>query len=405
MKNATTSDKSQINPQMGFETFMKEDGKFYFQFVDKRSEPLFFSKSYQTEKSRDNGIQTVLRAIDHEDRFDIQKTKKNEHFFILKSGNHKDIGRSLLFPNLKALRVAKKLLQNHGKSAPILPSNPKLIHKNQEKVTHKPEKATIKKPLFSEETTNKMPRYKFSIIYYPDSKIWAIKNDFSGQSKQFSHQISSHITDFLKTELGSEYNNLPSSEKTLTPKTTIHEPLHNIERKELPPKKAIHQSVQEVFAERTPKRKPNSPSPAIIKQKKAPMEKLFQATHKPSQTIHLNIKFIDKYMNSIVLQNLSRRIPYTTQLDLSEVDLTPFPFQSIAVSIMSKSLNTGKKVQIGSIHQSIPPKKDQKIEIPLQLGWLVTNEWYRFEILGQLIATNNIVQPLNLSGNRMVQIV
>lgn len=54
------------------------------------------------------------------------------------------------------------------------------------------------------EELEKMPRYKFSVIYYPDSKVWTIKNDFSGDSTKMTACDGQLMETFIKTQLPEE---------------------------------------------------------------------------------------------------------------------------------------------------------------------------------------------------------
>lgn len=49
--------------------------------------------------------------------------------------------------------------------------------------------------------TDALIRYKFSVIFYPDSGVWALKNDFTGYSEQIRSCDGAKIEQFLKTQL------------------------------------------------------------------------------------------------------------------------------------------------------------------------------------------------------------
>ncbi|MFZ4634537.1 MAG: hypothetical protein ACOYNO_10060 [Saprospiraceae bacterium] len=59
-------------------------------------------------------------------------------------------------------------------------------------------------------------RYKFSVIYYPDSGVWTLKNDFTGHSEQIRTCDGTKIEQFLKTQMPGvdRPNNVPHPELT-----------------------------------------------------------------------------------------------------------------------------------------------------------------------------------------------
>ena len=66
---------------------------YYFAWINKRNEIVLRSEGYTTPAARDNGIESVMKNREIEERF---KTEEHHgaHFLILKAGNHQEIGRS-----------------------------------------------------------------------------------------------------------------------------------------------------------------------------------------------------------------------------------------------------------------------------------------------------------------------
>ena len=69
-----------------------EKDEFYFAWVS-GGDVVMRSERYTTEKARDNGIESVRKNRDLEDRFSIEE-KMGYHFTILKAGNRQEIARS-----------------------------------------------------------------------------------------------------------------------------------------------------------------------------------------------------------------------------------------------------------------------------------------------------------------------
>jgi uncharacterized protein YegP (UPF0339 family) len=105
-------DKSEKYP--GFITFTHEDGQHYFGVLDAKGELLFRSEGYPTTGARDNGIQSVQKNIDLEERYSTFD-RGNKYFVTLKAGNHQEIARSCPYDTADAAmalfpsrRLAKK---------------------------------------------------------------------------------------------------------------------------------------------------------------------------------------------------------------------------------------------------------------------------------------------------------
>jgi uncharacterized protein YegP (UPF0339 family) len=183
----------------GFHLLFKEDEKYYFQFNDDDGEPLLFSKSYTSEKGCMNGVQAVIRAVESDASFEIKNTKNNKHFFVLKSGNHRTIGRSRTFDTLKELRAKMGLLQQIDENIPVHEMTDEVPLEEEQADTPKSEnREAAPDPQKSKES---MPRYKFSLIYYPDSEIWSVRNDFSGKSVKLRELDNQKLESFLRSEL------------------------------------------------------------------------------------------------------------------------------------------------------------------------------------------------------------
>ncbi len=75
-----------------FVTFT-HDGEFYFGMVDGDSKLRLRSEGYTSEAGRDNGIASVIKNRELEERWSVVE-EDGKHYGILKAGNHQEIGRS-----------------------------------------------------------------------------------------------------------------------------------------------------------------------------------------------------------------------------------------------------------------------------------------------------------------------
>ncbi len=68
-----------------------QEGEHYFAMVGE-GKVILRSEGYTTDKARDNGIQSVLKNRELEERYSVVE-EDGSHFLILKAGNHQEIGR------------------------------------------------------------------------------------------------------------------------------------------------------------------------------------------------------------------------------------------------------------------------------------------------------------------------
>lgn len=184
--------------RFGISTFF-ENSQYYFLFNDKEGEPIFYSHGYQSERSRDNGIQVAVRNAGEEEHYERQQSKNGQYFFLLKSGNNQEIGRSITFDNEAEMEEKLQLMRDITEKTPIFDAAERAAGQQEEKakgIVTESEKAAEK-----ELPIENMPRYKFSIIYYPDSDVWIIKHDQSGNSRQFKTCDGQLIEAFLRGHL------------------------------------------------------------------------------------------------------------------------------------------------------------------------------------------------------------
>ena len=80
----------------GFTTFTDaESGQHFFAVVDKSGHVVMRSEAYKSESSRNNGIESVQRNRELEERYSVvQDESDGQWYVILKAGNHQEIARS-----------------------------------------------------------------------------------------------------------------------------------------------------------------------------------------------------------------------------------------------------------------------------------------------------------------------
>ena len=190
----------------GFEIFEDKATKLhYFLFNDEEGESFLYSQGYRDRKSRDKAIKSVIRNAVIGSRYEKSESagKSKRPYFILKAGNHQEIARSRSFDSKREMNAALKLLTNISESVAIHDaSDTALVQEEKVKKNgnHKRTSPSPKKPL----TQDKMARYRFTVTYYPDSKVWVLKNDFAEESKTFKQLDGEKFHDFLQAQVPEE---------------------------------------------------------------------------------------------------------------------------------------------------------------------------------------------------------
>ncbi len=101
-----------------FAKFTHENGQHYFAWYDENGDVLMRSEGYPTTSARDNGLASVQKNKDLDERYAIIK-RLDRYFVSLKAGNHQEIARSgpfeseeaarLIFPSERAKAAAESL--------------------------------------------------------------------------------------------------------------------------------------------------------------------------------------------------------------------------------------------------------------------------------------------------------
>lgn len=104
-----------------FVTFQDEtDQQYYFAQVSKSGEVQLRSEGYTTAASRDNGIESVIRNREIEERYSVRQNDDDQQWYVsLKAGNHQEIARSCPYDSeAGALLLIKNIL--HPQHAAIV---------------------------------------------------------------------------------------------------------------------------------------------------------------------------------------------------------------------------------------------------------------------------------------------
>jgi uncharacterized protein YegP (UPF0339 family) len=94
----------------GFNTWQDaESGSYYFAAVTNKGRVTLRSEAYTTEAARDNGIESVMKNRDLEERYKVIQDEEDGHWYvILKAGNHQEIARSCAYDSEAAAMAGIK---------------------------------------------------------------------------------------------------------------------------------------------------------------------------------------------------------------------------------------------------------------------------------------------------------
>jgi uncharacterized protein YegP (UPF0339 family) len=86
-----------------FQVKTGKDGQFYFNLTAKNGQIILSSEGYKAKASCENGIESVKKNSQVDDRFERKEAKNGQFFFNLKAANHEVIGKSEMYTTKAAM--------------------------------------------------------------------------------------------------------------------------------------------------------------------------------------------------------------------------------------------------------------------------------------------------------------
>jgi uncharacterized protein len=77
-----------------FEIKQSTNGKYHFNLKAGNGQIILSSEMYESKSACENGIASVKKNAADEGRFERRTSSAGDPYFILKAGNHQEIGRS-----------------------------------------------------------------------------------------------------------------------------------------------------------------------------------------------------------------------------------------------------------------------------------------------------------------------
>lgn len=92
---------------------------FSFSFVNNEGEMMVKSENYSAKKNAVNGIESVKKNCQKDDRYELKESKNGKFFFNIKASNGQVVGTSALFASEAARSKAIAELKSDGPDAAV----------------------------------------------------------------------------------------------------------------------------------------------------------------------------------------------------------------------------------------------------------------------------------------------
>jgi uncharacterized protein len=91
-----------------FQVKTGKDGQFYFNLTAKNGQVILASEGYKSKESCENGIASVKKNSQDDNRFERKTAKDGQLFFSLKATNGQEIGKSEMYKSKESLENGVK---------------------------------------------------------------------------------------------------------------------------------------------------------------------------------------------------------------------------------------------------------------------------------------------------------
>lgn len=97
-----------------------KDGQDYFVLKASNGQAILQSERYKSGKSCANGIESVRKNSQDENRFECRTAKDGRTYFVLKAGNGQEIGRSQMYKSNSGCRNGMASVAKHAPDAVVV---------------------------------------------------------------------------------------------------------------------------------------------------------------------------------------------------------------------------------------------------------------------------------------------
>ena len=101
---------------MAYEIFQSEKtGEYHFRLKAKNGEIILASEGYLAKAAAENGIASVVKNAQDEDKFERREAKNGQYYFVLKAGNGQVIGVSEMYKSGSGMEKGIKSVMKNAK--------------------------------------------------------------------------------------------------------------------------------------------------------------------------------------------------------------------------------------------------------------------------------------------------
>lgn len=102
-----------------FELKKASDGQFHFVLKAGNAETILTSELYQQRASADNGIASVQKNAELDERYEKKEAKNGKLYFVLKAANHQVIGQSQMYDSEAARDKGIASVKSNGSTTTV----------------------------------------------------------------------------------------------------------------------------------------------------------------------------------------------------------------------------------------------------------------------------------------------
>ncbi|MFN7022400.1 MAG: YegP family protein [Phycisphaerales bacterium] len=95
------------------------DGQTYFNLKAGNGETILSSEMYKAKASALNGIESVKTNAPIDERYERKVSTNGKHFFVLKAGNHEVIGKSEMYESESSRDHGIQSVKNNAPGADV----------------------------------------------------------------------------------------------------------------------------------------------------------------------------------------------------------------------------------------------------------------------------------------------
>ncbi len=97
-----------------FEVFQGKNKQYYFRLKAGNGESIIASEGYTSKKAALNGVAAVQKNCGTDSRYEVREAKNGKKYFIIKAGNHQEIGRSQMYASNQSCAKGMASVKRNG---------------------------------------------------------------------------------------------------------------------------------------------------------------------------------------------------------------------------------------------------------------------------------------------------